>query len=594
MAGSGPEEPGRDSRRREDRLSLSFLGHRRWVADVAIALVTVVGFAAAPSFYGNELLLLNMALYVALAQGINVIYGFTGYLPFGYVGFFGAGAYGASLSIRYLHLPAPAAMVVGGAAGAVTGALLLPLLRLAGPYFAITSLAAAEAIYAIMANPTLDPITQGTSGTDLASVYNSSESYLAAVCLVGLSVLVVAWLRHGAFGLSLRAIRSNYLAALGCGIDVAKARGIAWLISATIAGLAGAIFAWAIATFYASAVFDLSVSVFAIVFALFGGIGTTAGPIVGAVLLYGLYSAIGITAPSSFQLIYGSLIVALVLFLPGGLFGLWQKAFGRFARSSSRSGASPAPSPKPTQQAPAANPDADGKGQPVLEVEGLCRSFGALRAVDSVSFELARGEILGLVGPNGSGKTTVINLLSGVYQPSSGTIRLRGRPVTRMRSHELVRQGLARTFQIPQPLSALTVAENVAVAARHGSPGDRARVDPLEVVGLGQRREVVARDLTASDQKRLDLARALATGPDVLLVDEIGAGLSPAELAELALLLRSLAASGIAVVVVEHLMGFLAQVTDHVLVLDAGQEIYRGPLRDAVRDEQVVKVFLGA
>ncbi len=563
--------------------------------DAVVGVVAVLAFALAPSFYGNELLLLNMALYVVLAQGINVVYGFAGYLPFGYVGFFGAGAYGASLSVRYLHVPAPLAVILGGVAGALTGTVLLPLLRLAGPYFAITSLAAAEAIYAVVANPTLDFVTQGTSGTDLASIYNSAESYAAAVCLVGATVAVVVLLRWGNFGLALRAIRSNYLAALCAGIDVVRARRIAWIVSATIAGLAGAIFAWAIATFYASAVFDLSVSVFAIVFALFGGVGTTAGPIVGAVLLYGLYSAIGITAPSSFELVYGILIVVLVLFVPRGLSGLWHGFLQQFRPTKGQLGGGGGPSTGRLFMASGQPSEARMEGgEEILRVENLSRNFGALRAVDGVSFALARGEILGLVGPNGSGKTTVINLLSGVYQPSGGSVVLGGKNVAHLKCHHLVRMGIARTFQIPQPLASLTAAENVALASRHGRPGPMAIADPIAAVGLASQRDTAAKDLNASQQKRLDLARALATGPDVLLVDEMGAGLSPAELDDLAALLRDLAKQGIALVVVEHRMGFLAQVTDHVVVLDAGQEIYRGSLGDAVKDEQVIKVFLGA
>ncbi|HUY57288.1 MAG TPA: branched-chain amino acid ABC transporter permease [Candidatus Micrarchaeaceae archaeon] len=295
---------------------------RQMVSDGLLVLVPPIGFFIAQFFYNNQLLLLTMMLYVVLAQGINIIFGFTGYLPFGYVGFFGAGAYGTALSVIFLHVPAALAVLLGGVAGVLLGALLSPLLRLSGAYFAIASLAAAEALYYLISNPQVSAVTNGPYGVNLSSVYNSGAAYIAAVALVGLAGLCVVWVRRSHFGMSLRAIRADPLSARMAGVQVVRARTYAWLISSTLAGLAGAIYGWAVSVFYPEAVFDLSISVFAIVFALFGGVGTVLGPLLGTIVLFGVYNAIGISQPQYFQLIYGVLIVLIVLFLPNGLLSI--------------------------------------------------------------------------------------------------------------------------------------------------------------------------------------------------------------------------------------------------------------------------------
>jgi branched-chain amino acid transport system permease protein len=305
---------------------------RRWLSDVTSVLLPCVVFLALLSTYSNELLLVNMLAYAILAQGINIIYGFTGYLPFGYVGFFGIGAYGTGLAVVHLGVGAWPAVALGGCAGAALALLLSPLLRLTGAYFAIASLAAAEAVYYVISNPSLTGITKGPYGLDLAAIYNPTQSYWALVLTLGIALAAVVFLRRSRFGLALRAIRSDPLSAGVAGVHVVRDRALAWLASGLLAGLAGGAFAWAISVFYPETVFDLSISIFAIVFALFGGMGTTWGPLLGTVLLYGLYNYIGVSQPQYFQLIYGLLIVVLVLFLPDGVGSLITTLRGRQAR----------------------------------------------------------------------------------------------------------------------------------------------------------------------------------------------------------------------------------------------------------------------
>ncbi|MFA5913447.1 MAG: branched-chain amino acid ABC transporter permease [Burkholderiales bacterium] len=292
-------------------------------------LLTVVPVIAAaallPLGYSNQLLLFNFVVFLTLAQGVNVIYGFTGYLPFGYVGFFGAGAYGFSLCVLHLHMAPLAAMGVGAAAAIVLGLLLTPLLRLSGAYFAIANLAASLAVYQVVSNPNLEDITKGPYGISLSGVFNPTLAYSVAVLILAATLGLAVYLRNSRFGLSLQAIREDAISASMAGIDVVRARMLAWLLSALIAGLSGSVFAWYVSVFYPETVFSPEFSIFAIVFALFGGVATVTGPILGVIILYGIYNAIGISTPQYFQLLYGLLIMGLVLFLPNGLVSLFKR-----------------------------------------------------------------------------------------------------------------------------------------------------------------------------------------------------------------------------------------------------------------------------
>jgi branched-chain amino acid transport system ATP-binding protein len=237
------------------------------------------------------------------------------------------------------------------------------------------------------------------------------------------------------------------------------------------------------------------------------------------------------------------------------------------------------------------SPDA----KPILNVAKLVKRFGGFYALDGLSFHVVPGEILGLVGPNGSGKTTAINVISGLYAPDGGEVDFDDASIGGVASHKLVHGGINRTFQVPKPFLSLTVRQNIQVALSYG---DAQAAPPTidELLDEYRLREVADRpaaDLNSAQQKMLDLTRALATRPRLLLLDELAAGLNPAELDWIAGRIKALAASGIAIIVVEHLMGFIEHITDRVIVLNAGKEIFEGKLAAAVREPQVIEVFLG-
>jgi branched-chain amino acid transport system ATP-binding protein len=231
---------------------------------------------------------------------------------------------------------------------------------------------------------------------------------------------------------------------------------------------------------------------------------------------------------------------------------------------------------------------------PILNVSKLVKRFGGFYALDGLSFHVSSGEILGLVGPNGSGKTTAINVISGLYAPDGGEVALDDASIGGMASHRLVHRGINRTFQIPKPFLSLTVRQNVEVALAYGgaaeAPAMADLLDEYRLTGVANR---PAADLNNAQQKMLDLVRALATRPRLLLLDELAAGLNPAELDWIAERIKALAKGGMAIIVVEHLMGFIEHITDRVLVLNAGKEIFEGKLAVAVKVPQVIEVFLG-
>jgi branched-chain amino acid transport system permease protein len=290
-----------------------------------ILVPLVALFAVAPSLYSNHLLLFNFMVFMMLAQGVNVIYGFTGYLPFGYVGFFGVGAYGFSLMVIHLHSPPLLALAVGAAAAVALGLLLTPLFRLSGAYFSIANLAAALAVLQVVSNPNLESITKGPYGISLSGVFDPTFAYATALTILAATIFLVIYLRNSRFGMALQAIREDSISASMAGINVVRERVIAWLLSALTAGLAGGVFAWYVSVFYPETVFSGEFTIFAIVFALFGGTATVLGPIFGVLILYGIYNAVGISTPQYFQLIYGVLIMGLVLFLPNGLVSLFRR-----------------------------------------------------------------------------------------------------------------------------------------------------------------------------------------------------------------------------------------------------------------------------
>jgi len=233
----------------------------------------------------------------------------------------------------------------------------------------------------------------------------------------------------------------------------------------------------------------------------------------------------------------------------------------------------------------------------ILKVEGVTKHFGGLYALKGVSFEVREGEIVGLIGPNGAGKTTLFNVVSGFFRPDQGTVTFAGEVVSHLKAYDVSRRGLVRTFQVVKPFGNLTVLQNVMVGAfmqtANPSKAREHALAVMDLVGLKDRQDKVARSLTIADRKRLEVARALATRPRMLLLDEVMAGLNPTELAQMLEILQRIRASGVTLLVIEHIMAAIMTVSDRILVLHHGEKISEGSPKEVARDKRVIDAYLG-
>jgi branched-chain amino acid transport system permease protein len=533
-------------------------------------------------------------------------------------GFMAIGAYTSAILVVKagwpLFLAVPGAVLVCGAVALVIG---LPVLRLNDVYLAIATLGFGEVVrIVIVLNPDW---TGGPTGANLSTGFpyeamKQTQTWMLVAFLVFL-IYLFHTMGRSRTGRAFRAIRGNPSAASTMGIDVVGHRNLAFLLSALIAGAAGAFYAHAVGSLD-STDFKFSRAVDILSFAVLGGAGHWAGPLLGAGVLTELPVLIrdGVGSSLDFlknfvqlpNILDGLALMLVIVFLPGGLVSLADRLPSLHPRSRSR-GPRTQRSGSEGGQAPA-DPRASG---PVLVLEDVTRSFGGLNALSQVSFELQAGRTYGLIGPNGAGKTTLVNLVSGLYRPTSGRILWKGKDLRRP-AHRVAAAGVARTYQNIQLFSEMTVLENVVVG-RHARirtnlltawlrlPRERREeaearalaLDLLRRVGLEASADLPAGKLSYGDQRRAEIARALAQGPELLLLDEPAAGMNDVETERLAEFLLELKQTGLTLVVIEHHMDLIMRVSDELLVLNFGRLIAQGPPEPVSREAAVVEAYLG-
>ena len=597
--------------------------HVRSIALYVVAFA-LLSMAVSNAYY--QFILTLVLVWGLMGVGWNLLSGYTGLISFGHAAFFGLGSYTVSLALIHWNLTPwlgiPLAMIVGSLAGLLIG---IPTIRLRGHYFALAMLAYPVSLLAIFQWAGLQEIAlpMDREHPILAMQFADPRTYtLVALAMMAMALVLSAQVERSHFGLALRAIRQNEPAAQAAGIDTRGCKMRAMALSAAVTAAAGGFHALILLIVTPQSVFGMLTSAQALVVSLFGGVGIFWGPVIGASILIplaeGLNAHFGDVIPGIQGVIYGLALILIVIGMPEGVYWAirdrWVSRRGREAATAQPGehdqrgpiGAQTAARPEPEQgQATTARTSgeddtarhAEPDGKPLLTVQGVSVSFGGLRALDGVSFTVRTGEILGIIGPNGAGKTTLFNRLNGFVNGSAGSVRLEDTELLGMDTHAICRLGVGRTFQVARPFARLTVSENVragAIGSAHTqAEAEAATHDALTRVGLQTRALATVDTLTSKELRLLEIARALAARPRLLLLDETLAGLGRIEVDELLPVIRRLPAQGVTVVIIEHTMDALLRLADRLLALDHGSVIAEGSPQTVVRDRRVIEAYLG-
>lgn len=577
-----------------------------------------------------------------IAVGLNIVTGFAGQLSLGPSAVFAFGGYAAAILAN--DHPATVGLgimsLVGIGAGVVIGVLIgVPALRVGGFYLGMVTLFFALLIPTVAG--TLS-ITGASSGISLISNQGFVQSpsgmglYETTVAIVALVTLASWALRHSQVGRRFLAMRASEELAASLGIVGYRTKLLAFLLSAAPAGLAGALYVYT-QQFFSPGSASVDLSIYLLAGCVIGGFGTILGPVLGTALVFGLTEFLGGLAQYQ-GIIFGVILLAVVATVPDGFMGArwWRRittarAGIRLSPARAASGGGEAPAPPLSDQradiseetaalagrrslpaGPAAGALRAGPGAGTLRAEGLRRSFGGVIAVDGLDFVVRPGIVHALIGPNGSGKTTALNLLSGFYRLEAGRVFIGERRIDGRGPATVARAGIARTFQTPKLMLSASLLDNVVIAAQaverstdvasvlRAPSGRRAArrareraAQALDFVGLGESRETLASEVPHGTERLLEVARAVALAPRFVLLDEPAAGLSPAEIGALASVVRALAGAGIGVLVIEHNLPLVLEMADEVTVLDHGRCIARGDPESVAADPEVVRVYVG-
>ena len=577
-----------------------------------IAVAVVVGAGALVASIGNDYyvrIAFMMCVYYLCAAGMNVLVGYAGQKSLGQAGLFAAGAYGAALLSTSLDLNAWVSLAAAAVIAGLCGVLIAwPSLRVRGPYLAMVTLA-----FGIVVEKLVSEWTEVFGGAE--GIYNIKPLSLAGIPFTtlhwvwfGLALAVVTHLllRNllcGRFGRAFLSLQADEIAAESVGVSVYRYKILAFVIAAVTCGIAGAMVAQQ-NQYLNSDFIGFHLSIFILLLVLFGGSGSLYGPIIGAISLT-LIDALLARWPAVQHFVYGGLLLFALYAMPNGVAGLFGSFFAR----------------KPTTKPLAASGEAtvslarpiDDRSKPLLEVASVSKNFGGVRPANDVTFRLQLGHVHALIGPNGAGKSTMINMISGVLTPTSGRIAFLGGEIGGLESHGICHLGIGRTFQNLRLFASLSVLENVLLgqhcrmkngfwasllalpqAGREEAAANARATAILDTLGLWELAQTPAGSLPYGLQRRVELARALATEPHLLLLDEPAAGLNPQETAELGKLIVQISKLGVTILMVEHHMDLVMSISDHVIVLDYGIKIAEGTPSVVQCDKRVIEAYLGA
>lgn len=563
------------------------------------------------SYY--QLMMTLVLVWACFGLSWNVLSGYTGLVSFGHAAFFGIGAYTTALGQIYFDISPwfliPIATLLGGVAGFLIG---FPTFRLRSHYFALAMLAYPLAILYVFEWLGYQEVTLPMKRDSAAAYMQFGDQRIYTLIALAMVVAIVTLTRiieRSRFGMALIAIKQNEAAAEAAGINTLVWKLRAITLSGAIAGAVGAFYAVVLLVVTPASVFGMLVSAQALTVTMFGGVGTVWGPVIGSAILIPaseiLHAQLGAMFPGIQGVIFGLAIVIVIVVAPEGVFWKirdlvrhrWPNIDGGTIETHAPAMSHSVNIADFRSNPVAARSAAKAANDIILDVRGLSRSFGGLKAVQDVSFQVRKGSILGIIGPNGAGKTTVFNLLNGFLRPDSGEILLDGRNMVGRKPHELCSAGVGRTFQIMRPFPRLSVADNVVIGAYvHSKNDDDARRlahDAIARVGLTEVAHRVAAELTTKQLRLMEIARALAAKPRIILLDETLAGLGQTEVTDVVAVIRKLAKEGITIVIIEHTMHTMVRLVDYFVVLDHGAVLVEGAPQTITRDPRVIEAYLG-
>lgn len=546
----------------------------------------------------------TVVTFAILGLGLNIVVGYAGLLDLGYAAFFAIGAYVSSLLQLYVHMGFWLTLPISIVAAAVSGTIIgYPTLRLRSDYLAIVTLGFGEIVRIIATNLSITGGPNGLYGIPPATfgghqIISNNGLYYLGLSFLLVALVFTALLSRSRLGRAWRALREDETAAEVVGVPTTRVKLLAYVMGAMVGSLAGMFFSVRFGTVDPTS-FTYQTSVLILIVVVVGGMGSIPGVILGAIIVTVLPEVL--RSVSNYRLLVFALaLIVLMLVRPQGLWPVRRAKATSYAvppEEVEQIAGTPAPVPRPA------------RGKLLLRVRDLVHVFGGVRAVDDVSIDVYAGEIVSIIGPNGAGKTTVFNCVTGVIKPVKGEVQLLGdRSLRGLRPHKVVTLGLARTFQGIRLFGALSVSENVLVGRsahqsrltfRNGLFGRTTHQDRreamrwLEFVGLADKAHLPASDLAYGERRRVEIARALASEPVLLLLDEPSAGTNPSEKRELMRLVRHVRDSGVSVVLIEHDMLLVMGLSDRVVVLDQGQIIAEGRPEQVREDPRVIDAYLG-